>query len=116
MRDALTLYIEFARLLVQRDRRLYRESKVMPLIEVKGLSQTVAAARDGIKSVREAAASLHVSASAFAAEATDVTKQIEQARADLKFEAETLGNSGSAASSLAVDAKPGERVAGTAES
>jgi hypothetical protein len=115
MRDALTVYIDFARLMVQRDRHRYRESKAMPLIEVKGLSQTVAAAREGIKSVREAAASLHVSASAFAAEAADVTKQIEQARSDLKFEAETLGNSASAVSSQTVNANPGERVSGTAE-
>lgn len=114
MRDPLTVYIDFAYLLVQRDRRLFGAYNAMPLIEVKGLSQTVSAAREGIKSVREAAASLHVSAAAFAAEAGDVTKQIEQARADLKFEAETLGNSASAASSQ-VDAKPGERVAGTAE-
>ena len=77
-------------------RRLMTEGQSMArLIEVKGLAGQVKAAKQGIADVRAAASSLNESASAFAAECADVKAQIEEARSDLRFEAETLGNSGS---------------------
>lgn len=74
---------------------IMRGQSMTRLIEVKGLAGQVKAAKQGIADVRLAASSLNESASAFAAECADVKAQIEEARSDLRFEAETLGNSGS---------------------
>lgn len=67
-----------------------------PLVEIKGLGNAMAGVRDGIRGVRKLVADLNDSSSGLAAELQDVQKQIEQARSDLKFEAQTLGNSGNA--------------------
>jgi hypothetical protein len=63
-----------------------------PLIEIKGLAANIATAKKGIAEVRGAAASFGASSSALVAELNEVTAQLEQHRADLRFEAETLGN------------------------
>lgn len=65
----------------------------MPLVEIKGLGARVSAVRQGIAAARNAAADVESSAASLAAELSDVHKQIEAARADIRFEAETLGNS-----------------------
>ena len=67
------------------------------LVEIKGLGARVASVRSGIKAARDAAADVEGAASALAAELKDVHTQIEQARSDIRFEAETLGNSGNSA-------------------
>lgn len=72
--------------------------KMPPLLEIKGLAGAVNDVRASLKSIRSSAAGLQASAAGLKAELDDVTKQIEQHRSDLKFEAETLGNSGSSAS------------------
>lgn len=73
---------------------LYGEDEMASLIEIKGLGAAITSARAGIKGVREAAANVQISADALTAELNDVHTQIEAARSDLKFEAQTLGNSG----------------------
>jgi predicted nucleic acid-binding Zn-ribbon protein len=69
------------------------EESIMGLLEIKGLGAHVAAAKRGIADVRTAAADLNNSTGALAMELRDVTAQVEAARKDLRFEAETLGNS-----------------------
>lgn len=64
----------------------------MPLIEIKGLAAAVQAAKTGISSVRAETAGLSTDAAALIAAVQDVRSQIKQAQADLKFEAEQLGN------------------------
>lgn len=64
----------------------------MPLIEIKGLGAHVASAKKSIADLREAASGFHTESTALTGELTDLTEQIKQHRADLRFEAETLGN------------------------
>ncbi|MCK1585470.1 hypothetical protein IVB03_39440 [Bradyrhizobium sp. 168] len=73
--------------------RIIREMGLMPLIEIKGLGTAVASAKKGIADVRTAAAELNTEAGQLVAEIGDLTSQVKQHRADLRFEAETLGNS-----------------------
>jgi hypothetical protein len=85
------------------------EQEMARLLEIKGFANHVKVAKQGISDVRVAAAALNESATMFAAEAADVREQIEQARSDLRFEAESLGNSGSNQSGgTGEDAKKGE--------
>lgn len=63
------------------------------LIEIKGLGDAVAGAKKGIADLKAAAGSLNTSTGMLVAEINDLKDQVEQHRADLKFEAETLGNS-----------------------
>lgn len=63
------------------------------LIEIKGLSDAVAGAKKGISDLKAAAGGLNTSTGMLVAEINDLKNQVEQHRADLKFEAETLGNS-----------------------
>ena len=70
----------------------------MPLIEIKGLGGIVAEARKGIAGVRSETAGLNLDAANLVTAVKDVRAQIHQAHADLKFEAETLGNGGDAKS------------------
>lgn len=65
----------------------------VPLLEIKGLGQHVASAKKGIADVRSAAADLGISTGLLTQELKDVHAQVEAARTDLRFEAETLGNS-----------------------
>lgn len=62
------------------------------LIEIKGLGADVASVKKGIGDLRVAAAELNTQSSGLKAEIGDLTDQIKQHRADLRFEAETLGN------------------------
>jgi len=63
-------------------------------LKIKGLTEAVTNARQGISAVRQAAARVGDSAAAFAATAAEVQKQIDAAHDDLKFEATQLGNAG----------------------
>lgn len=63
------------------------------LIEIKGLSDAVAGAKKGISDLKAAAGGLNASTGMLVAEINDLKDQVDQHRADLKFEAETLGNS-----------------------
>lgn len=63
------------------------------LIEIKGLGADVASVKRGIGDLRAAAAELNTEGSALKAEMVDLTDQIKEHRKDLRFEAETLGNS-----------------------
>lgn len=69
-------------------------------LKIKGLSEVVRRARDGIASVRQAASDIDQSSLSFIAAANAVTQQIDAARADIEFEATTLGNGGPASSVL----------------
>lgn len=74
-------------------------------MEIKGLAQSVARVREKIAQVRSASTDVESSAGALLSSLEDTTKQIDALHADLKFEAETLGNSGSASP---VSARPSE--------
>lgn len=63
------------------------------LIEIKGLGADVASVKRGIGELRAIATELNTEGAAFKAELNDLKDQIKQHRADLRFEAETLGNS-----------------------
>lgn len=73
------------------------------LIEIKGLGADVASVKKGIGELRSVAAELNTEGAAFKAELTDLTDQIKQHRADLRFEAETLGNSNGSEEEKALD-------------
>jgi hypothetical protein len=69
-----------------------KSGRVAPLIEIKGLGAAVQAAKQGIAGVRGETAGLSIDAALLMTAIQGVRKQITQAREDLKFEAETLGN------------------------
>lgn len=78
----------------------------MPLLEIKGLSDTIRNVKEGISGVRGAAASVNTQAAGLKAELEDIDTQLRQHRDDLKFEAETLGNSGDQSSGSEESKKP----------
>ena len=80
------------RVLAYRVVRNLKEGKLAGLIEIKGLGQAVAAAKKGIADVRSETAGLQTDASSLVLAIQDVRQQINQAKADLAFEAQTLGN------------------------
>jgi hypothetical protein len=90
----LTDRVIAARVVTQMD----REGKLPPLIEINGLGAAVVAAKKSIADVRNETAGLSIDASVLVSALQDVRAQIKQAHADLKFEAETLGNGGATAS------------------
>jgi predicted nucleic acid-binding Zn-ribbon protein len=63
------------------------------LIEIKGLGTAIADVKKGIGELRAAAGELNVEKSGLTAEIKDLTEQLKEHRKDLRFEAETLGNS-----------------------
>ena len=63
------------------------------LIEIKGLATHIGNVKEGIAGLREAAATLNAESTGLKAELDDLTQQIKEHREDLRFEAETLGNS-----------------------
>lgn len=79
--------------------RIVRRMGIMPLIEIKGLKETIAGVKGGIADIRTVAADVNQEASDLKIELSEVRDQIRQHRADLRFEAETLGNGSDAASS-----------------
>lgn len=98
MRDALTSDIEWLTRGVRAIRigyqlRKAKELEMARLIEIKGLGNIVAEAKKGIGELRGAAAGLNTETTGLKAEIDDLTAQVKQHRADLRFEAETLGNS-----------------------
>jgi hypothetical protein len=70
-----------------------RKQEMARLIEIKGLGNVVAEAKKGIGELRNAAGALNTETAGLKAEIDDLTDQVKQHRADLRFEAETLGNS-----------------------
>lgn len=91
--DPLAVYIDFARLMVERDRRIQREIRMAGGIEIKGLAEHVRRAKQGIADVRHHSAALGESTTALTGTLQDIKKQVDAVHDDLKFEAETLGNS-----------------------
>lgn len=91
--DPLAVYIDFARLMVERDRKIYRGIRMADKIEIKGLGDHIRRAKAGIAEVRHHAAALGESTTGLSATLQDVKKQVDAAHEDLKFEAQTLGNS-----------------------
>jgi hypothetical protein len=75
--------------------RQIKEGKLPQLLEINGLGAAVSNAKKSIATLRDAASGFHAESSGLAKELTDLTEQIRQHRADLRFEAETLGNGGS---------------------
>ena len=73
--------------------RQIRNDEMARLIEIKGLGNIVAEAKKGIGELRASAGELNTQTSGLKAEIDDLTAQVKQHRADLRFEAETLGNS-----------------------
>ena len=65
----------------------------MSLIEIKGLKDIVASAKKSIGEIRSSATQLNTETAGLKAEIDDLTNQVKQHRTDLRFEAETLGNS-----------------------
>jgi len=63
------------------------------LIEIKGLGADIASVKKGIGELRELAAEVNTEGASLKAELGDLKDQIKQHRDDLRFEAETLGNS-----------------------
>lgn len=63
------------------------------LIEIKGLGADVASVKKGIGDLRSVAAELNAESAGLKSEMADLTEQIKEHRKDLRFEAETLGNS-----------------------
>lgn len=96
VRDPLTIYIDFARLMVERDRRIQRSIR-MP-IEIKGLAVGVQAARRGIADARASVAGMQEAGMALKSTVDDVTAALKAAEADIRFEAVQLGNGGEASS------------------
>lgn len=78
---------------------------VARLIEIKGLGDAVAGAKKGISDLKAAAGDLNASTGKLVAEIKDLTEQVEQHRADLKFEAESLGNSPQTSEKQVVNSK-----------
>lgn len=70
----------------------------MSLIEIKGLKDTIAGVKGSIGEIRSIAAGVNEEATGLRAELSDLQVQLKQHRADLRFEAETLGNSSAASS------------------
>ena len=63
-------------------------------IEIKGLAAGVLAARKGITDARAKVATMQEAGAALAATVDDVTKALKAAEADIRFEAQQLGNGG----------------------
>lgn len=114
--DALTLYIDFARLMVERDRRLHREIRMT--IEIKGLGANVEAARAAIRKARAATARMNDAGSTLERTANEIASVFEQHTSDLLREANTLGNSSNESGEQSQQGehlvvKPGEAGQGT---
>lgn len=77
--------------MVERDRRIQRE--VSMAIEIKGLAAGVQAARKGIADARAKVAGMQEAGTSLAATVDDVTAALKAAEADIRFEAQQLGNS-----------------------
>lgn len=65
-----------------------------PLIEIKGLSETIASVTKQIRDVRNSSARVNEVGSLLKTELDDVGDQLQKHREDLRFHAATLGNSG----------------------
>ena len=85
---ALTAHVTAYRFQLENERM-----RMARLIEIKGLGADIAGIKAGISTLRAAAAELNTEKAGLTAEIKDLTEQLKQHRADLRFEAETLGNS-----------------------
>jgi len=83
--DDLMVYLHLATLLI-----LERNNKMS--LQIKGLGDSLQAARKAISDVRGETAGLHEDTQAFIMDVRDVRTQIKKHHDDLKFEVATLGN------------------------
>lgn len=83
-------------------------------MEIKGLGASFARAKGLIGTVRDATSKFEETVTPFLSDLDDVTKQVAAMHSDLIFEAETLGNGGSAQQSgdtvKPVSAQPSENA------
>lgn len=68
------------------------ETRMADDLKIKGLGETAARVKAGIAAVRDAAGRTDSAAKAFVTTADALTKQLDDARADMEFEATQLGN------------------------
>lgn len=64
-----------------------------PLVEIKGLGDTIRSVTNRINAAKDAARKLDENGAGLVAELTDIDLQLTQHREDLRFQASTLGNS-----------------------
>jgi hypothetical protein len=113
--ERLTLGVRALRIVHQLIHR--RDVSMARLIEIKGLGADIAAVKRGIGDLRAAAAELKTERNALVAEVVDLTEQIRDYRRDLRFEAETLGNSGGSEEEKILDkASDNQEATGSADS
>ena len=91
--DAKAFAVHFAHIVVQHDRKVYQKVTGRMPIEIKGLSAVVQRARKSISDVRAKAAGLDADTAALSQTIDEVRKHVNAVHDDLKFEAESLGNS-----------------------
>jgi hypothetical protein len=105
--DPLSYYIDFARLMVERDIRLQRETRMaVEKIEIKGLAAGVAAARKGIADARASVAGMQEAGASLKSTVDGVTAALKEAESDIRFEAAQLGNGGPPAETSAPPSPP----------
>lgn len=71
-----------------------RGTNVARLLEIKGLGADIASVKRGIGEIRSVVTEVNTEGTALKAELGDLKDQLKGHRADLRFEAETLGNGG----------------------
>ena len=71
-----------------------RDTDMARLLEIKGLGAAVSGIKSEISAIKTIAADINTEAPQLRAELADLRDQIKQHRADLRFEAEALGNGG----------------------
>lgn len=91
--QAIALYIDHARLLVERDRWQERTMAMAGALEIKGLSANVEAARAAIRKARAAVDAMNTAGTSLVTTANQVAAAFTKAEEDILFEAQTLGNS-----------------------
>lgn len=92
--EAFSTYINFARLLVERDRRFYRENFMpdLPKVEIKGLAVGVQSAQKRIDRARAAMDRVNETGAVLEHIANGVADAFEKHADDLLFQANNLGN------------------------
>lgn len=69
------------------------EKRMPDDLKIRGLGEAAARVKAGIAAIREASGRTDTAAKAFVATAEALTKQIDEARTDMEFEATQLSNS-----------------------
>lgn len=98
------------RVRIERLRLAVARKQLEGLMEIRGLGARFASAKGRIAEMRDATTKFEETATPFLSDLDDVTNQIAAMHADLKFEAETLGNGSSTvsggSSTVTVTSKP----------